>query len=102
MNQEKNDVTVRIMNRDFRVKCPISKVSDLKKAATYLENKIKEIKEDYEKILNKDSLLAIAALNTIAEMFQLKNQHHTYIASSDRDLREIGDLLDQFLDGRGQ
>ena len=55
MSDEKHEITVKIMDRGFNVKCPTDKITELHKAAKYLDTKIKEIKNNYTKIINKDN-----------------------------------------------
>jgi len=79
MNGLKNDVNIKIMGRAFSIKCPPDKVTDLHKAAKYLDTKINEIKTNYTKIGNKDTLIIIAALNIVNELFQQKHATHDEI-----------------------
>jgi cell division protein ZapA len=71
---DKNDIIIKIMGRDFHVKCPADRVSELHKAAKYLDEKISEMRNN-DKLISLDNLITIAALN-IANEFLIQKKHN--------------------------
>lgn len=64
-------VTVRILDKDFHVACPPDEREDLLQAATFLNGKLRELK-DQAKGAGSDRILVIAALNIANELVKLK------------------------------
>lgn len=64
-------VTVRILDKDFHVACPPDEREDLLQAATFLNGKLRELK-DQAKGAGSDRMLVIAALNIANELVKLK------------------------------
>ncbi len=96
---EKNDITVKIMDRDFNVKCPADKISDLHKAAKYFDNKIREIhrSDDEKKLVNMDNLIVITALNITHELLTQKNQNRAYIYHMNQQINNLQNKIEQAL-----
>ena len=92
-------VTVRILDKDFHVACPPDEREDLVQAATFLNGKLRELKEQ-AKGAGSDRVLVIAALNIANELVKLK-------ARSEQDgkvgvrLKNLRDKVDAAID-RGQ
>jgi cell division protein ZapA len=92
-------VTVRILDKDFHVACPPDEREDLVQAATFLNGKLRELKEQ-AKGAGTDRVLVIAALNIANELVKLK-------ARGDQDgkvgvrLKNLRDKVDAALE-RGQ
>lgn len=78
MSTDKNNITVRIMERDFNVKCPTDKVHELHKAAKYLDGKIRDMRTS-DKVLNLDSLMVITALNITHELMSQRKHNQSYM-----------------------
>jgi cell division protein ZapA len=101
MNQIKNDITVRIMDRNFSIKCPAEEISDLYEAATYLNNKIQEsIKA--QKIYNNEIIsidrLIITALNISHELLKQKKQNLSHIEDINKNIASLENKIDQILE----
>ena len=97
MNTEKHNVTVKIMDREFNVKCPHDKVGDLHKAAKYLDSKMRELRHD-DKILNVDGLWAITAINITHELLSQKRQNVTHVDTMNQQIKNLQKKIEQALD----
>ncbi|MCK4608372.1 MAG: cell division protein ZapA, partial [Gammaproteobacteria bacterium] len=95
----KNSITVKIMDRDFTVKCPLDKVQELHKAAKYFDNKLREIHGDItsKKLVSTDNLIIITALNITHELIGQKHQNRTYIDGMNQQLDNLYQLVEQAL-----
>ena len=97
MNMEKNNITVRIMDRDFNVKCPPDKIHDLHKAAKYFDNKSRDMcgNDENKKMLNMDNLILITALNISHELLTQKNQNKVYIDNMNQQINNLQNLIER-------
>jgi len=92
-------VTVKILDKDFHVACPPDERDDLMQAATFLNVKLKELR-DAAKGAGSDRLLTIAALNIANELVKLKARGDREGAVGVR-LKGMRDKVDAALE-RGQ
>lgn len=95
---DKNDIIVKIMERNFHVKCPADRVSDLHKAAKYLDEKITEMRSN-DKLINLDNLITIAALNITNEFLIQKRQNVTHIENMNQQISSLREQIEQALEG---
>jgi len=66
-------VSVRLLDREYQVACPMDERSDLLDSAEYLDGKMREIR-DTGKVVGLDRIAVIAALNIANELIkQRKN-----------------------------
>ena len=66
-------VSVRLLDRQYEVACPVEERSDLLDSAEYLDGKMREIR-DTGKVVGLDRIAVIAALNIANELIkQRKN-----------------------------
>ena len=70
MNSKNLNIT--IMGRDFHITCPDEEQEEIELAATYLIDKIQEIKAE-GKIIDSDRIAIIAALRIAHELLMLRN-----------------------------
>lgn len=78
MNKEA--VTIELLNKSYSIKCPSEAVSLLQKAAHFLEERMKQVR-DNGGVLSFDRIAVIAALNLAYEFLLLEServsQHQT-------------------------
>ena len=79
MTMELSVVNIKIMDRDFKVKCPKDKISELEESAVYLNNKMREVYQG-EKMISMDRIAVIAALNIAYDLIVHKRQNNSYIS----------------------
>jgi cell division protein ZapA len=70
-------VIINILDREFKIKCPTDKVAELKKAASYLSDKMQEVRHG-NKFITIDRVAVIAALNIAHELILEKQQSQLY------------------------
>jgi len=66
-------VSVRILEKDYHVSCPMEERSDLLDSAEYLNAKMREIRES-GKVVGLDRIAVIAALNMANELIRIRNR----------------------------
>ena len=76
-------VTIRILDKEYRVACPPGEQDALRNAATYLHERMQEIR-DSGRVIGSDRIAVMAALNIVHEMMTGREQLQDY----DRSIRE--------------
>lgn len=71
MNDRTARVSIRILEKEYQVACPIEERTDLLDAAEYLNGKMREIR-DNGSVLGLDRIAVMAALNLANELLKLK------------------------------
>lgn len=80
--------SVRILDRDYKVRGPADKINELKSAALYLDAKMREIR-DSGHVIGVDRIAVIAALNITHEMLNQKQQKNQYAASISESIQDL-------------
>jgi cell division protein ZapA len=77
MSEDKlSRVSVRLLDREYQVACPMDERSDLLDSAEYLDTKMREVR-DSGKVVGLDRVAVISALNIANELIKLKRNGGT-------------------------
>jgi cell division protein ZapA len=76
MTTEIDVVNIKVMQREFKIKCPKNKVKELEEAAYYLDGRMSNLCKG-EQNINIDRLAIIASLNITHELIAYKNHKYT-------------------------
>ena len=71
MTDNQARVSVRILEKDYQIACPIEERSDLLDSAEFLNSRMREIR-DSGKVVGLDRIAVIAALNMAYELIRLR------------------------------
>jgi cell division protein ZapA len=71
MNDRTARVSIRILEKEYQVACPIEERTDLLDAAEHLNGKMREIRESGS-VLGLDRIAVVAALNLANELLKLR------------------------------
>ncbi len=71
MNDRTARVSIRILEKEYQVACPVEERTDLLDAAEYLNGKMREIR-DNGSVLGLDRIAVMAALNLANELLKVK------------------------------
>lgn len=71
MNDRTSRVSIRILEKEYQVACPIEERTDLLDAAEYLNSKMREIREAGA-VMGLDRIAVMAALNMANELLKAK------------------------------
>ena len=96
MKRAKN-VTLHILEKDYVVACPDNEQDDLVACATYLNEKIQEVRER-GKVSGSERLLVMTALNIVHELLQHKTSKSRYTNPSSVDLLRLEQKLQAAID----
>ena len=89
-------VTVSILDKDYQVNCHPDEVAALKKSASYLDEKMREIKSGGS-VLGLDRIAVMAALNIANDLLSQALQNDQVISSQASEIRSLSGKLDQAL-----
>ena len=73
MSDNQARVSVRILEKEYQITCPIEERSDLLDSAEFLNMKMREIR-DSGKVVGLDRIAVIAALNMANELIRFRNR----------------------------
>jgi cell division protein ZapA len=91
-----NTITVKLLGRDFQVKCPPDKVVDLQNAAVYLDSQMREVANS-GKVQSLDRIAAIAALNVVHDLKSEKRQSHSYMETISNRIQSLHSKIEDAL-----
>lgn len=94
-NQNNSSLDVAIMGREFRVACPEAEREGLLQAVSYLDRKMREIR-DHGKVIGLERIAIMAALNITHDYLSAKPVDTDEQASIDR-INQLSSLLDSAL-----
>lgn len=103
---ESKTVRVSILDKDYQVNCHPSEVAALQKSASYLDQKMREMKEN-SSVIGLDRLAVMAALNLTNELLaesekateldSAQSQLASQLESQKSDIASLNDKLDSAL-----
>ena len=96
MNQPAEPVTVRILDREYRVMCTPDQRRNLMESALFLDQQMREIR-DSGKVSSIDKIAVMVALNMSEELLKLRQEHVDRREKVDQRVRDLADQLDQAL-----
>ncbi|MGQ0383107.1 MAG: cell division protein ZapA [Gammaproteobacteria bacterium] len=73
MSADLSRVSVRILEKEYHVACPLEERAALLDSAEYLNRKMREIR-DSGKVVGLDRIAVMAALNIVNELLQAKGR----------------------------
>ena len=73
MSPDPAPVTIRILDKEYRIACPEEEREALLESARYLHGKMKQVR-DTGKVIGSDRISLMAALNIAHELLQYKDQ----------------------------
>ena len=97
MSESPEPVTVRIVDREYRVMCTPDQRRTLMESALFLDQQMREIR-DSGRISSMDKIAVMAALNLAEEVLKLRQQMHDRRDQVDARVRDLADRLDRALE----
>ncbi len=93
-------VSVRLLDREYQVACPVEERGDLLDSAEYLDAKMREVR-DSGKVVGLDRIAVISALNLANELIKLRRQGTALDGDVGARLRTLRERVEAALE-RGQ
>ena len=89
-------VTVKILDREYKLACEPNERRQLLDAADYLEGQMREIR-DGSGMVGQDKIAVLAALNIANEFLQLKHREEAFGTQVSERIRKLRARLDDAL-----
>jgi cell division protein ZapA len=100
MSETQAKVSVRILEKEYHITCPMEERSDLLDSAEFLNAKMREIR-DTGKVVGLDRIAVIAALNMANELIRYRNRDATLESDVGARLRILRERVESTLE-KGQ
>ena len=89
-------VTVSILDKEYQVSCQPDEVQALKKSATYVDERMREFKEN-SSVLGLDRLAVMVALNIANDFISETQKVESVQSTQDENLKALSGKLEQAL-----
>ena len=100
MSDNQARVSVRILEKDYQIACPIEERSNLLDSAEFLNSRMREIR-DSGKVVGLDRIAVIAALNMANELIRLRKSDSNLESDIGGRLRILRERVESALE-KGQ
>jgi cell division protein ZapA len=97
MSEELIPVTVQILDREYRVTCPLGEEDDLQASAELLDQRMQEVK-DSGKVVGTDRIAVMVALNVVHELLQNRPVNSEDIGTINNRIKALCDKVDTVLE----
>lgn len=89
-------VTVKILDKDYRIACPAEEQNALLASADLLNSRMRELKEGGN-VIGTDRIAVMAALNMTHEMIEIKDDSSSVSQSMTKRLRKMQEKIEDAL-----
>lgn len=89
-------LSVKILDRDYKVKCSPEEAASLEEAANYVNDQMRKIRSTGS-VTNTDRIAVVTALNIAHEFLQIKKQNTGYIDIMTQRIGKLQDKIQQAL-----
>lgn len=96
MSVANEPVTVRILEREYRVMCAPAERRALMESALYLDQQMREIR-DSGRVSSAEKIAVMCALNLSEELLRLRQEAQERGEKVDKKISELNTLLDRAL-----
>ena len=99
--RDSKPVNVTILDKEYLISCADSEREQLHTAVSFLNMKMKEVKNS-GKVIGSERVAVMAALNIAHELLAYKQQNASYTSSIDTTLKRLKSKLDVALTNGNQ
>lgn len=96
MNDNENIISIKIMDRTYKIKCPSSEAQELQEAAHQVDEQMRKIRQSGS-ANSTDRIAVVTALNICHELIALKKQKNTYIDMMNQRIQDLQNRIQKFL-----
>jgi cell division protein ZapA len=96
MSEEPIQVSIRILDKDYRIACETSEQEGLRESARLLDGKMREIRKT-GRVIGADRIAVMAALNLAHDLIQLQKVRPGNGAETHRRLANLQERVTQAL-----
>lgn len=96
MSESHTTVSLSILGKLYKVKCPPEKIAELRESALYLEDKMRVLAQS-GKVVGADKIAVISGLNLAHELLIQKKQSSSYLDVMARQIKDLQNKIDEEL-----
>ncbi|MCH9769562.1 MAG: cell division protein ZapA [Gammaproteobacteria bacterium] len=96
MSETENIVAVKILDRNYKIKCPADEAYELQEAAEYLNTEIHKLRHGTQSS-NIEGVTTVTALNVCHQLILLKKQQNKTIEDMHQKIRDLQEKIQNFL-----
>ena len=96
MKDQDNNISVKILDKIYHVKCPIDKAQELQEAAAYVDKEMRIIR-DSGKVAATDRIAVITALNIAYNLLSSGKEDHSNNEQTFRYIQKIKNKVETIL-----
>jgi cell division protein ZapA len=96
MNDENNLISVKILDREYAIRCPKNEGKTLQEAARYLDEQMCVVRQSGT-ITSTDRVAIVAALNLTHELIELRKQKTEYVDEVRNRVQNLQNKIENFL-----
>ena len=101
MTEQIAQVSIRILDKEYQVACPVSERTDLLDSAEILNSKMREIR-DSGRVVGLDRIAVMAALNMANDLMHARARDQAMEGDFSNRLKLISERVDNALSGAKQ
>lgn len=95
MSQEQI-VSIKILDRHYKIKCPSEEASNLQASARYVDTQMRKLKQSGS-VTQTDRIAVVTALNICNELMSLKKQRSDNVHSLNRQIEQMQNRIESAL-----
>lgn len=93
---EDNILSVTILDRSYKIKCPPDQAQELQQSAHYVDEQMRKIQQAGN-INSTERVAIVTALNIYHELMQLQKQKNNYIDVMNQRIQDLQHRIENFL-----
>lgn len=96
MNDGDNIISVTILDRSYKIKCPRDQAQALQESARMVDEQMRKLRQS-SNLTSIDRIAVVTALNICHELMNLKRQKTSQIDTMDQRLKNLQARIQEFL-----
>ena len=94
MSDETRTINVTILDREYQVKCLASEVDALRRSASYLDQKMREMR-DKASVIGLERIAVMASLNIANDLLKQVSKTKRLVSGTAQQVTDLSTKLDQ-------
>lgn len=96
MSDSNNIISINILDRTYKIKCPPDEAQELQEAARHIDEQMRKMRQSGGPT-STDRVAVVVALNAYHELMMLQKQKNNYIDNMHQRIKDIQKKIDNFL-----
>lgn len=87
-------IEVKILDREYKIKCPKEEMQELQEAARLVDNRMRELRKAGS-TTSLEQVAVVTALNMAHDLMLSKQQKHSYVDMMSNRIQELHQKIEQ-------